>query len=57
MPFQTHGRKNAQDFKSDLRFQSLHVAALQEAYEVYLVGLFEDVAIPLKHVTVIPNPR
>ncbi|CDP17526.1 unnamed protein product [Coffea canephora] len=35
-------RKIAQDFKTDLRFQSSAVAALQEAAEAYLVGLFED---------------
>ena len=31
-----------QDFKTDLRFQSSAVMALQEASEAYLVGLFED---------------
>ena len=31
-----------QDFKTDLRFQSSAVLALQEAGEAYLVGLFED---------------
>ncbi|OXU29798.1 hypothetical protein TSAR_007160, partial [Trichomalopsis sarcophagae] len=30
------------DFKTDLRFQSSAVMALQEASEAYLVGLFED---------------
>ncbi|RXH67503.1 hypothetical protein DVH24_027650 [Malus domestica] len=30
------------DFKTDLRFQSHAVLALQEAAEAYLVGLFED---------------
>ncbi len=35
-------REIAQDFKTDLRFQSSAVAALQEASEAYLVGLFED---------------
>ena len=35
-------REIAQDFKMDLRFQSSVVAALQEAAEAYLVGLFED---------------
>ncbi len=33
---------HAQDFKTDLRFQSSAVLALQEASEAYLVGLFED---------------
>nr|CAI5855780.1 unnamed protein product [Callosobruchus analis] len=31
----------AQDFKTDLRFQSLAVMAIPEASETYLVGLFE----------------
>nr|CDM86795.1 unnamed protein product [Triticum aestivum] len=35
-------REIAQDFKTDLRFQSHAVLALQEATEAYLVGLFED---------------
>nr|XP_028965050.1 histone H3.2-like [Malus domestica] len=42
MPFQRLVREIAQDFKTDLRFQSSAVAALQEAAEAYLVGLFED---------------
>ncbi|KAB1261354.1 histone H3.1 [Camelus dromedarius] len=44
----------AQDFKTDLRFQSSAVMALQEACEAYLVGLFEDTnlcAIHAKRVT------
>ncbi|GJZ24148.1 histone H3.2 [Tanacetum coccineum] len=46
------------DFKMDLRFQSLAVAALQEASEAYLVGLFEDTnlcAIHAKRVTIMPK--
>ncbi|KAI9611525.1 hypothetical protein H4Q26_008479 [Puccinia striiformis f. sp. tritici PST-130] len=35
-------REIAQDFKTDLRFQSSAVMALQESAEAYLVGLFED---------------
>ncbi|XP_006839910.1 PREDICTED: histone H3.3-like [Chrysochloris asiatica] len=31
----------AQDFKTDLRFQSAAIGALQEASEAYLVGLFK----------------
>ena len=31
-----------QDFKTDVRFQASAVAALQEAAEAYLVGIFED---------------
>lgn len=48
-------REIAQDFKTDLRFQSHAVLALQEASEAYLVGLFEDTnlcAIHAKRVTV-----
>ncbi|KAF6251374.1 histone H3.1-like protein [Scenedesmus sp. NREL 46B-D3] len=42
LPFQRLVREIAQDFKTDLRFQSSAVLALQEAAEAYLVGLFED---------------
>jgi histone H3/H4 len=44
-PFQGLVREVAQDFKSDCRFQSTAVLALQEASEAYLVGLFEDTNI------------
>ena len=55
LPFQRLVREVAQDFKSDLRFQSQAIAALQEAAESYLVGLFEDsnlCAIHAKRVTI-----
>nr|CAB3487020.1 unnamed protein product [Digitaria exilis] len=55
LPFQRLVREIAQDFKTDLRFQSSAVAALQEAAEAYLVGLFEDTnlcAIHAKRVTI-----
>jgi histone H3/H4 len=42
------------DYKTDLRFQSSAVMALQEAAEAYLVSLFEDTnlaAIHAKRVT------
>ncbi|XP_021715176.1 histone H3.3-like [Chenopodium quinoa] len=55
LPFQRLVREIAQDFKTDLRFQSFVVAALQEAAEAYLVGLFEDTnlsAIHAKRVTI-----
>ena len=55
LPFQRLVREIAQDFKTDLRFQSSAVAALQEASEAYLVGLFEDTnlcAIDAKRVTI-----
>jgi histone H3 len=55
LPFQRLVREIAQDFKTELRFQSAAVGALQEAAEAYLVGLFEDVnlcAIHAKRVTI-----
>jgi histone H3 len=58
LPFQRLLREIAQDFKTDLRFQSSAVAALQEASEAYLVGLFEDTnlcAIHAKRVTIMPK--
>ena len=58
LPFQRLVREIAQDFKTDLRFQSTAVAALQEASEAYLVGLFEDTnlcAIHAKRVTIMPK--
>ena len=56
--FQRLVREIAQDFKTDLRFQSSAVMALQEASEAYLVGLFEDTnlcAIHAKRVTIMPK--
>ncbi|XP_004387132.2 uncharacterized protein LOC101342124 [Trichechus manatus latirostris] len=47
LPFQRLVREIAQDFKTDLRFQSSAVMALQEACEAYLVGLFEDTNLRL----------
>src|SRR5271169_1331009 len=41
LPFQRLVREIAQDFKTDLRFQSSAIGALQEAVEAYLVSLFE----------------
>ena len=58
LPFQRLVREIAQDFKSDLRFQSSAILALQEASEGYLVGLFQDAnrcAIHAKRVTVLPK--
>ncbi|KAI9524227.1 hypothetical protein NQZ68_019494 [Dissostichus eleginoides] len=54
----TKVREIAQDFKTDLRFQSSAVMALQESSEAYLVGLFEDTnlcAIHAKRVTIMPK--
>jgi histone H3 len=58
LPFQRLVREIAQDFKTDLRFQSAAVAALQESAEAYLIGLFEDTnlcAIHAKRVTIMPK--
>ncbi|WVQ66473.1 histone H3 [Kwoniella botswanensis] len=58
LPFQRLVREIAQDFKTDLRFQSSAVLALQEASEAYLVSLFEDTnlaAIHAKRVTIQPK--
>ena len=58
LPFQRLVREIAQDFKTDLRFAVQTMAALQEAAEAYLVGLFEDsnlCAIHAKRVTIMPK--
>jgi histone H3 len=58
LPFQRLVREIAQDFKTDLRFQSSAIAALQEASEAYLVSLFEDTnlcAIHAGRVTIMPK--
>ena len=58
MPFARLVREIAQDFKTDLRFQRQAIAALQEAVEAYLVGLFEDTnlcCIHAKRVTIAPK--
>ena len=55
LPFQRLVREVAQEFKSDLRFQTSAIIALQEASEAYLVSLFEDTnlcAIHAKRVTI-----
>jgi len=57
-PFQRLVREVAQDMKTDLRFQSHAIMALQEASEAYLVSLFEDTnlcAIHAKRVTIMPK--
>jgi histone H3 len=46
------------DFRSELRFQSHALLALQEASEVYLISVFEDAnlcAIHAKRVTIFPK--
>lgn len=61
LPFQRLVKEIAQTFNArdyDLRFQSSAIAALQEAAEAYLVGLFEDTnlcAIHAKRVTIMPK--
>ncbi|GFQ95304.1 histone H3.3 type 1, partial [Trichonephila clavata] len=58
LPLERLVREIAQDFKTDLRFQSAAIGALQEASESYLVGLFEDTnlcAIHAKRVTIMPK--
>jgi histone H3 len=57
-PFQRLVREIAYDFKTDCRFQSFALMALQEAAEAYLVSLFEDTnlcAIHAKRVTILPK--
>ncbi|KAF8623910.1 hypothetical protein AX15_006136 [Amanita polypyramis BW_CC] len=61
LPFQRLVREIAQDFKTDLRFQSSAVMALQEAAEAYLVSLFEDTNLAAIHakrayILIIDNP-
>ncbi|XP_021064345.1 histone H3.3-like [Mus pahari] len=56
--FQSLVGEIAQDFKTDLRFQSAAIGALQEASEAYLVGLFEDINLCTNHakcVTMMPK--
>ncbi|KAF9558219.1 histone-fold-containing protein [Agrocybe pediades] len=58
LPFQRLVREIAQDYKSDLRFQSTAIGALQEAAEAYLIGMFEDMnlaALHAKRVTIMPK--
>ena len=57
-PFQRLVREIANDVKTDLRFQSTAILALQEATEAYMVSLFEDTnlcAIHAKRVTIMPK--
>jgi len=58
LPFQRLVRQIADERKSDLRFQSHAIMALQEASEAYLVHLFQDTnlcAIHAKRVTIMPK--
>jgi histone H3 len=58
LPFQRIVKEIAYDFKSDIRFQSQAILALQESVEAYIVSLFEDTnlcAIHAKRVTIMPK--
>lgn len=58
LPFQRLVREIAQEYRTDLRFQSTAILGLQEAAEAYLVGLFEDTnlcAIHAKRTTIMPK--
>ena len=58
LPFQRLVREITQDFKTDLRFQSVAILCLQEAAEAYLVRLFDDAnlcAIHARRVTIMPK--
>ncbi|XP_012669461.1 histone H3.3-like [Otolemur garnettii] len=58
LPFQCLVGKIAQDFKTDVRFQSAAIRAFQEASEAYLVVLFEDTSLCAVHairVTIMPK--
>lgn len=58
MPFQRVVREIAGELNKDLRFQASAIAALQEATEAYLTGLFEDAnlcAIHAHRVTAMPR--
>ena len=57
-PFQRIVRQLAEDYCTDLRFQASALAALQEASEAFLVGLFEDAYLCSLHsgrVTLMPS--
>lgn len=57
-PFARLVREIAQDYKSDLRFQSTAVLALHEAAEAFLIGTFEDAylcTLHAKRVTLMPK--
>jgi histone H3 len=58
LPFQRLVREIAHSFKTDARFQSAALLALQEATEAYIVSIFEDTqlcALHAKRVTIMPK--
>ena len=58
LPFQHFVREVTQNVRGDLHFQATALAASQEAYKAYLIGLLEDTnlcAIHAKRVTIMPK--
>merc|ERR1711937_408512 len=58
LPFQRLVREIAREHNQDLQFQGQALMALQEASEMYLVGMFEDTnlaALHAKRVTIMPR--
>ncbi|ESQ41230.1 hypothetical protein EUTSA_v10015270mg [Eutrema salsugineum] len=58
LPFQRLVKEIARNLNADIRFQSTAVAAIQEAAEAFLVGLFEDThlcTLHAKRVTIMPK--
>ena len=58
LPFQRLVCEIIQDFNTDIRFKISAVMALQEASEVYIVGMFDDrnlCAIHVKRATIMPK--
>ena len=55
LPFQRLVREIAQDYKTDLRFQSAAILCLQEAAEAYLMGLFKDTNLCAIHARRVTN--
>jgi len=58
LPFQRLVRETAQELKTNVRFQSHAILALQEATESYLVGLFlesNQCALHARRVTLLPR--
>ncbi|KAK2974605.1 hypothetical protein RJ640_015017 [Escallonia rubra] len=55
--FQRLFREIPQDFETDLSFQSSVVAALEEATEAWLVGLFEDTNLCAIHAKITIMPK
>ena len=58
LPFQRLVREISQDFKTNIKFQTSAILALQESTEAYLVGIFEDTnlcTIHDKRVTIMPK--